>query len=327
MPVVLVLFAVALVITLVGIFLSPKSRSRRLQDEYTVVPREKSVIVRTTPAPARARARWADIAESEVAPLKVRASRTQAQIQAVRPQVVRPRIAKSAAAVRAVDIGFGERLSSWKVFVPALATVFLLSFYLLNTTLPHPLLWSPVFFGSANQPTTPVAPTAAPVYTATQHLLRLGQLDPNQYNSTQEYDTWSYSACSSASMTEVINSYGHNYRITDILTVESRIHAITPQDGLLSESGIQLTGAQFGFKTTWGHNLSLDQVIAAASHGTPVIVSFPPYRYPGGHILVVRGGNASVVYLADSSRLNMTQLTRTRFLQLWAGFYAIMTPA
>lgn len=325
MPVVLVLFAIALVTTLVGIFLSPKSQSRRLQGEYTAVPKEKSV-TRVAPASPRPRARWADIAESEVAPLKVRASRTQAQIPAVRPQVIRPRVTKNAAAVRAIDLGLGERLGSWKVFVPALAMVFLLSFYLLNTALPHPLLWAPVFFGSANQQATPAA-TTAPVYTATQHLLRLGQLDPDQYNSTQEYDTWSYSACSSASMTEVINSYGHNYRITDILTVESKIHEITPQLGLLEESGIQHTGAQFGFKTTWGHDFSLDQVIAAANHGTPVIVSFPPYKYPGGHILVVRGGNASTVYLADSSRLNMTQLTRTRFLQLWGGFYAIMTPA
>lgn len=326
MPVVLVLFAVALVITFVGIFLSPKSQARRLQDEYTLAPREKSAVIRTAPAPGRARARWADIAESEVSPLKVRASRTQAQIQAVRPQAVRPRIMRSAS-VRAIDASFWERLSSWKVFVPALTTIFLLSFYLLNAALPHPLLWSPVFFGSENQPATPAPATVTdPTYTATQHLARLGQLDPKQYSSTQEYTTWAYSACSTASMTEVINSYGHNYRIADILAVESKIHEITPELGLLEESGIQHTGAQFGFKTTWGHDLSLDQVIAAASRGTPVIVSFPPYKYAGGHILVVRGGNASTVYLADSSGLDWTQLTRTRFLQLWGGFYAIMTP-
>src|SRR6185437_12547106 len=164
MPVVLVLFAIALVTTLVGIFLSPKSQSRRLQSEYTVVPKTKSV-TRVAPASPRPRARWAEIAESEVAPLKVRASRTQAQIPVVRPQVVSARVARNAAAVRAIDLGLGERLGSWKVFVPALATVFLLCFYLLNTALPHPLLWAPVFFGSANQQATPAA-TTAPVYTA-----------------------------------------------------------------------------------------------------------------------------------------------------------------
>src|SRR6266487_4816300 len=43
-------------------------------------------------------------------------------------------------------------------------------------------------------------------------LTRLPQLDAAQYNSQQDYNTWAYSTCSSAAMTEVINSYGHNYR-------------------------------------------------------------------------------------------------------------------
>lgn len=327
MPVVLVLFVIALIITFIGIFLSPRSHASRVRDEYAVLSRERSV-VRTKPAPGRARARWAELAESDaiIAPLKVRASRIQAPVQAVNPQALRPRVVVKRPSVRALDPGLGERLGSWKVFVPGLAAVFLLSFYLLNATLPHPLLWAPVFFGSSSQQSTPVS-SSDPTYAASQHLIRLGQLDPAQYSSRQEYNEWAYSACSAASMTEVINSYGHHYRITDILTVESKIHQITPQDGLLYESGIQQTGAQFGFKTTWGHNLSLDQVIAAANQGTPVIVSFPPYKYAGGHILVVRGGNASTVNLADSSGLNWTQLTRTRFLQLWGGFSAIMTPA
>jgi hypothetical protein len=227
--------------------------------------------------------------------------------------------------VGAFDAGVWERLSSWKVAVPGLVALFLLGFSLVNMALPHPLLWTSVFFSSSNSSTTPVAAPA--VYTASQHLQRLGQLDPAQYNSTQQYNTWAYSACSAASMTEVMDAYGRKYRITDVLSVEANIHEITPELGLLEESGIQHTGAQFGFKTTWGHNLSLDQVIAAANHGTPVIVSFPPAKFPGGHILVVRGGNSTTVDLADSSRLDWTQLSRTHFLQLWGGFSAIMTPA
>ncbi len=325
MPVVLVLFAIALVITFVGLFLSSKSQPRHLQDEYAVVPRSKSSM-RAAPAPGHARARWAEMAESDAAmiPLKVRASRTQAQ--ALQLQVVTPPLVKRPA-VHAFDVGVWGRLSSWKVTIPALVALFLLSFYLLNATGPHPLLWSSVFFGSQNQSTAPASTTVSQTYAASQHLTRLGQLDPGQYSSTQQYNAWSYSACSAASMTEVINAYkGNHYRITDILTVEAKIHEITVTEGLLEESGIEHTGAQFGFKTTWGHNLSLDQVIAAANRGTPVIVSFPPAKYAGGHILVVRGGDASTVDLADSSRLNWTQLTRARFLQLWGGFSAIMTP-
>ena len=324
MPVVLVLFAIALVVTCIGVFLSPKSQPRSAQDVYVDVPRVKSVL-KATPAPARPRARWADLADTDgavIPPLKVRASRT--QVQAVRPQIVRS-LAVQSVPVHVIDTGRWGRLNSWKIIVPALVALFLLCFYLLSTTLAHPLLWSSVFLG-ANQPATPAVPTASPNYAASQRLDRLSQLDPKQYSSTREYNTWAYSACSAASMTEVINSYGHNYRVTDILAVESRINEITPQEGLLEESGIQHTGAQFGFKTTWGHNFTLDQVIAAANRGTPVIVSFPPALYPGGHILVVRGGNASTVYLADSSLWNRTQLARANFLKLWGGFYAIMTP-
>ena len=322
MPVVLVLFAIALVVTFIGVFLSPRSQSRPTRDVYTSAPKVRSSTRATPASPTHARMRWSE-SGSAVAPLKARASR--ASVQAVRSPLASSLIASPRPSIVIGD-GIWGRLNSWKVIVPGLTTLFLLCFYLLNTTLSHPLLWSAGFFGSASQQATPASAPASPNYAASQHLLRLGQLDPGQYRSTQEYTTWAYSACSAASMTEVINAYGHTYRITDILAVEARIHEITPQLGLLEESGIQHTGAQFGFNTSEGHNLSLDQVIAAANHGTPVIVSFPPERFAGGHILVVRGGNADVVYLADSSGLNWTQLSRSRFMQLWGGFSAIMTP-
>jgi Peptidase_C39 like family len=161
---------------------------------------------------------------------------------------------------------------------------------------------------------------------ASQQLERLSQLDSAQYASPDEYNTWAYSACSAASMTEVFNAYGHHYRVTDILKVEAQIGEITPAMGLLRPEGIQLTAAQFGFKTTWGNAWTLDKVIETANHGNPVIVSFPPDRYDGGHILVVTGGNSSSVYLADTSLWNRHSLTRGQFLQWWEGFAAVVTP-
>ena len=184
----------------------------------------------------------------------------------------------------------------------------------------------------ANSPSTSQSSQNAPQFqntpqfNATQSLVRLGQVDPAQYASYQEFTTWAYSACSTAAMTAVFNAYGHHYRITDVLKVEAGIGEITPQLGLLDEVGIQRTAAQFGFKTTWGHNLSLDQIITIANQGRPVIVSFPPDRYAGGHLLVVTGGNSSIVKLADSSLRNYHSLSRTQFLNWWEGFYAIVTP-
>ena len=94
-------------------------------------------------------------------------------------------------------------------------------------------------------------------FNATQSLVRLGQVDPAQYASNQEFTTWAYSACSTAAMTEVFNAYGHHYRITDVLKVEAQLGEITPQLGLLEEVGIQQTAAQFGFKITMRSSDSL----------------------------------------------------------------------
>ncbi len=162
---------------------------------------------------------------------------------------------------------------------------------------------------------------------ASQQLVRVSQLDPAQYSSPEEYSTWAYSACSAAAMTEIFNAYGHHYRVTDILKVEAQIGEISPALGLLRPEGIEHTAAQYGFKTTWSNAWTLDQVIETANHGNPVIVSFPPDRYDGGHILVVTGGNSATVYLADTSLWNRHSLSRPQFLQWWEGFAAVVTPA
>src|SRR6266566_7601357 len=150
----------------------------------------------------------------------------------------------------------------WLGITLILVSVFLLGMFMLRTLMPNATLigalsWPLASSNSTSQSNSPHEGT----YTATRSLVRLGQLDPGQYNSTQEYNAWAYSACSAAAMTEVINAYGHHYRVTDILKVESQIGEITPELGLVEESGISRTVARFGFKTAWGHNLSLDNVI------------------------------------------------------------------
>jgi hypothetical protein len=160
----------------------------------------------------------------------------------------------------------------------------------------------------------------------THQVIRINQLEPGQYRSAAEYQTWASSTCSTAAMTEVMNAYGHSYRITDVLAVQSSIGAISPQLGLVYEDGIARTVAHFGFQTVAGHYLTLDQIIDTANHGTPVIVGFPPDRYPHGHLLVVTGGNQSTVMVVDSSVWNIHSFTRSRFLSYWGGFAAVLTP-
>lgn len=164
---------------------------------------------------------------------------------------------------------------------------------------------------------------------ASQTLVRLSQLDPQQYASQSEWGTWAYSACSATAMTEVLNAYGRHLRIHDVLTIESALHEITPGSGLQEDVGIANTMRQFGFKTTWGEHWSLAQVVGTANGGQPVIVSWPPSRYAGGHIVVVTGGDLStgILTIADSSSWNRAEISVTQFLQWWAGFAAVSIPA
>lgn len=161
-------------------------------------------------------------------------------------------------------------------------------------------------------------------------LVRINQTSIDQYSSQQEHDTWSPSACSAASLTEVINAYRHNYKITDILKIESGIRAITPSQGLLYPEGIDQTATEFGFSTQTLHNPTLDQVLTIANSGRPVIVNFPPATWSGGHFLVVLGESTidgtSYVHLADSSTLNMQYMKRDRFLYYWRGVAKVLTP-
>ena len=174
--------------------------------------------------------------------------------------------------------------------------------------------------------TTKSVPVVASGGNASRALLRINQLDCGQYATQGECDTWAYSACSTAAITEVINSYGYHFQITDILQQETAAKAITPHNGLLDDQGIERTAARFGFTTSWGYNLSLDQVIATANAGTPVIVGSPPAKYDGGHLVVVIGGDSASVKLADSSRYNRTSLSRAQFLNWWGGYSAILKP-
>lgn len=182
---------------------------------------------------------------------------------------------------------------------------------------------------STHSTATPTSTKSVPVIasggTASLSLERVNQLDCGQYASQSECATWAYGACSSASMTEVLNAYGHHYRITDILHIESALGEITPQLGLVEDSGVQHTLDQFGFTTEWGVNRwTLNQLIAIATTGFPVIVSFPQPLW--GHILVLRGGDASTVTLADSSRYDIVTYPRSKFLYYWRGFAAIALP-
>ena len=266
-------------------------------------------------------------------------SRMRAVVQSKKLIVRRPTMDEglyqgtSVALPRVIDRDFDQFRTGkpipWMRVIMSLVVAFLFALFFVNVLLPRHTNWNLIMWNANSLSTSQSSSQSSqnnPQFNASKSLIRLSQLDPNQYASKQEFSAWAYSACSTASLTEVMNAYGRHFHITDVLKVEAGIGEITPQLGLLDEAGIQKTAAQFGFKTTWGHNLSLDQIISIANQGRPVIVSFPPDKYAGGHLLVVTGGNNSIVKLADSSLWNRQSLSRSQFLQWWEGFYAIVTP-
>lgn len=217
--------------------------------------------------------------------------------------------------------------TAWVRMGMALAVIFCVGAFMLNSLFSGATLSGMIFWQST--PSVPLAHTSNAFqgsYHASAALQRLSQLDALQYSDNAEYQVWSLSACSTAAMTEVLDAYGQHYRIADVLKIEAGMGEITPQQGLLEDAGIERTVAKFGFKTAWGHNLSLEQILHIANSGEPVIVSWPPDRYAGGHLVVVTGGDSQNVFLADSSIWNRRSLTHEQFLKWWEGFYAIVTP-
>lgn len=219
------------------------------------------------------------------------------------------------------------------VTVATIATNFPTATYtatLLQATVPQDIVVGgsqPAPASTTGGPNTTAKTSArSPAMDASAALSRISQLDCAQYASSSECSAWAYSACSAAAMTEVIDSYGFHYRITDILRQEVAAGAITPAQGLLDDQGIERTVARFGFTTDWGYHRSLDQIIQVANQGTPVIVAWPPAKYPGGHLVVVVGGTATMVRIADSSRYDRTTIARAQFLDWWAGYSAIIHP-
>ncbi len=311
------LAVIAFVIIVVGYFLSSqqKTHERRRQREY---PETYSVnrVMRRASRPVM---RQPIIRQS----VQVR------QVVEYNEQRTWPDLWQSLSVNRIFKRRRGEP-TPWLGILLILLTCYFLFTFLMHVVMPNTMLigafsW-PTLTQSANTSSQQNSPQI-PSYTASAALARLSQLDPSQYNSSSEYNTWAYSACSAAAITEVINAYGHHYRVTDILKVESSIGEITPQLGLTEDIGVAHTMTRFNFKTTWGYNLSLNSIIDIANHGRPVIVSWPPAKYDGGHIVVVTGGDTNNVFLADSSLYNRHSLTRGQFNTWWAGFYAIATPS
>src|SRR3981081_1020103 len=70
---------------------------------------------------------------------------------------------------------------------------------------------------TASSLTLPSIPVALAQHHSARLTTRLDQNALSQYNSLAEFHTWSPSACSAASIAAVLNFYGQNERVHDVL--------------------------------------------------------------------------------------------------------------
>ena len=122
-------------------------------------------------------------------------------------------------------------------------------------------------------------------------------------------------------MEEVMNSYGRHYIASDVLQVEQNLGIWDSYNGLTAgEPGMARAASYFGFVTNPNPPRTIQDLIAITNRGYPVIVGST------GHILVVKGGDDTYVYLVDSAPANRVAMTYAQFTAFWNGFSVLMTP-
>jgi len=157
--------------------------------------------------------------------------------------------------------------------------------------------------------------------TASSRIVRVDSAVQNQYYTAYQWDVWSYSSCSGISMEEVMNAYGRHLIAADVLQEELNLGVWDTYNGLTGgEEGIAKTASYFGFRAVPNPPRTLDDLIAVANKGFPVIVGVP------GHILVVKGGDSNYVYLVDSAPADRTIMSRAQFAGWWDNFSVELLP-
>src|SRR5436853_4707624 len=157
--------------------------------------------------------------------------------------------------------------------------------------------------------------------TASKRLVRVDSAARNQYYTDYQWQVWSFSSCSGISMEEVMDAYGLHLIAADVLQVESNLGVWDTYDGLTGgEAGIAEAASYFGFRAVPNPPRTIQDLIAVANKGFPVIVGVP------GHILVVRGGDSNNVFLVDSAPANRTIMSRAQFANWWDNFSVELLP-
>jgi hypothetical protein len=136
----------------------------------------------------------------------------------------------------------------------------------------------------------------------------------SEYDSVAQARAWGYSTCSAASLTAVLKAAGQSVRIADVM--KEMPGGMTIALGLVSRPSLVNAANKFGAKAT-DDVVGYEALKQATDSGQPVLLDIRNGKFPEGHWIVVTGVDDKGVRTADSSRYNLTSISKGELLSSW----------
>lgn len=187
------------------------------------------------------------------------------------------------------------------------------------TSLPGQVARTPgvVFQGAAAvRPREPQPPSKAQVEDFMRSIKGFDQTKASEYDSPAQARTWGYSTCSAASLTAVLRAAGRDVKISDVM--REMPNGMTVALGLVSRPSLVNAANSFGAKAA-DDVRTYEGLRAATEAGQPVLVDLRSKKFPEGHFVVVTGVDEEGVRVADSSRYDLTRISKGEFTSIWSG--------
>lgn len=140
------------------------------------------------------------------------------------------------------------------------------------------------------------------------------QTSVGEYESVAQARAWGYSTCSAASLTAVLRAAGKDVKIADVM--KAMPGGMTIKLGLVSRPSLVNAANQFGATAT-DDVRGYEALKETADNGVPVLVSIRNGKFPEGHWIVVTGVDENGIRCADSSRYDLTSISKGEFLKSW----------
>ncbi len=112
----------------------------------------------------------------------------------------------------------------------------------------------------------------------------------------------------------MLRAAGKDVKIADVM--KEMPGGMTIKLGLVSRPSLVNAASQFGATAT-DDVRGLEALKETTDNGVPVLVSIRNGKFPEGHWIVVTGVDENGIRCADSSRYDLTSISKGEFLKSW----------